>query len=432
MNTEHDVSAQSHLPPEVQHLIISCLDVKTLFRLLLTCHHYKHIISTDCQHLWKAHLDERWEHGKLIPKQFRDEKIEWSRRNGWCLHRMEGPQLEDTEGKDKWFDEYLYRSKLDTMAERWMADIKVHRDMRSNLHKLLRYGEDVYDIVVKDFYNRKHIVDLGRCLAYQEWRFIHDSGVDTCLEDGAVAFAKFFTSHDVGAMVDYYLDEMAVWLRKRLQQRFGKPYSTGSETMYPIRDVLVYMSYLFGATPSNAEDSFENPFQGNTADYYNPGNSLIDVVIEERKGIPISLAVIYVAVVRRACEIELDVVGLPGHIVVGIPEELSSERIFVDPFNSGRIMTVADSREIVNRYNVTFHDRMLDPISQVDVWQRMIRNLIHAISAPIIDDHESSEWSTVLPLTLFLVDEMQRITCFEELLDHEHWRLHSLDPRYLR
>jgi regulator of sirC expression with transglutaminase-like and TPR domain len=193
----------------------------------------------------------------------------------------------------------------------------------------------------------------------------------------------------------------------------------------------IFWFYLFGSTASNTEDSVENPFRGNVGDYYNPSNSLIDVVLEERKGIPISLAVIYVAVLRRAYDIELDVIGLPGHIVVGVPEELGGERIFVDPFNSGRILTTADCREIVNRYNITFQDRMLDPISQVDVWQRMIRNLIHAMTAPIMDDHNASQWSTVLPLTHFLVDEMQRITCFEELLNHDQWRLHSVNPRFL-
>jgi regulator of sirC expression with transglutaminase-like and TPR domain len=61
---------------------------------------------------------------------------------------------------------------------------------------------------------------------------------------------------------------------------------------------------------SNIEDLVENPFRGNVGDYYIPSNSLIDVVLEERKGIPISLVVIYVAVLRRAYAIELDVIGL--------------------------------------------------------------------------------------------------------------------------
>jgi PII-like signaling protein len=49
-----------------------------------------------------------------------------------------------------------------------------------------------------------------------------------------------------------------------------------------------------------------------------------------------------------------------------------------------------------------------------------------------MDNQNASQWSTVLPLTHFLVDEMQRITtCFEELLNHDQWRLQSVDPRYL-
>ncbi len=51
-----------------------------------------------------------------------------------------------------------------------------------------------------------------------------------------------------------------------------------------------------------------NPLQGNTANYYDPANSLLPCVFKTGLGIPISLAVIYVAVGRRA-GLPLDCVG---------------------------------------------------------------------------------------------------------------------------
>ena len=51
-----------------------------------------------------------------------------------------------------------------------------------------------------------------------------------------------------------------------------------------------------------------DPLQGNTANYYDPANSLLPCVFKTGLGIPISLAVIYVAVGRRA-GLPLDCVG---------------------------------------------------------------------------------------------------------------------------
>ena len=43
----------------------------------------------------------------------------------------------------------------------------------------------------------------------------------------------------------------------------------------------------------------EMGFTGNSKDYYNPDNSILHRVIETRRGIPISLGVIYLLVGRR-------------------------------------------------------------------------------------------------------------------------------------
>lgn len=56
-------------------------------------------------------------------------------------------------------------------------------------------------------------------------------------------------------------------------------------------------------------------FAGNSADYYDPRNSLLHQVLRRRVGIPITLAVLTMEVGRRA-GIELEGVGMPGHFLV--------------------------------------------------------------------------------------------------------------------
>ena len=90
--------------------------------------------------------------------------------------------------------------------------------------------------------------------------------------------------------------------------------------------------------------------------------------------------------------------------MVGIPTNSidNSTRIFVDPFHDGQILTYADCQVIVGRYNMTFHDDMVKPISNEEVWQRMVRNLIHSHSMQALaEDNESGpgtnqEWKIAI------------------------------------
>ncbi|NMH99252.1 transglutaminase family protein [Pseudonocardia acidicola] len=80
----------------------------------------------------------------------------------------------------------------------------------------------------------------------------------------------------------------------------------------------------------------EEGFVGNTADYYDPRNSLLPHVLTHRTGIPITLAVVCIEVGRRA-GIALEGVGMPGHFLVRPP---GTER-YLDVFAGGRFLDVA-------------------------------------------------------------------------------------------
>jgi regulator of sirC expression with transglutaminase-like and TPR domain len=73
-------------------------------------------------------------------------------------------------------------------------------------------------------------------------------------------------------------------------------------------------------------------FIGDREEYDHPNNSMLDLVLERRTGLPIVLSVVYVAAARRA-GIALHGVGLPGHYVVGRFERSTPE--LLDPFAGG-------------------------------------------------------------------------------------------------
>ena len=83
-------------------------------------------------------------------------------------------------------------------------------------------------------------------------------------------------------------------------------------------------------------------FAGAQEEYDHPDHSMLDLVLERRRGLPIALSVVYVEVARRA-SIALDGVGLPGHYVVAQFRGTFRPPILLDPFAGGKRIEAAES-----------------------------------------------------------------------------------------
>ncbi len=116
-------------------------------------------------------------------------------------------------------------------------------------------------------------------------------------------------------------------------------------------------------------------FRGNRENYYDPDNSFLNRVLDRKKGIPITLSLIYIEVARRL-GLDLRGIGLPGHFITAFYH--APGKIFIDPFNRGEIRTVYECLQIVRTYmgNAVAPDlRWLQPIGRKDILVRMLRNL---------------------------------------------------------
>ncbi|MCL4831926.1 MAG: tetratricopeptide repeat protein [Caldilineaceae bacterium] len=71
-------------------------------------------------------------------------------------------------------------------------------------------------------------------------------------------------------------------------------------------------------------------FQGNLGNYYDPGNSFLHLVIEKRRGLPITLSLLYMAVARRM-GIRLEGMGFPAHFMLRYQDDRGSW--LLDPFH---------------------------------------------------------------------------------------------------
>jgi regulator of sirC expression with transglutaminase-like and TPR domain len=141
----------------------------------------------------------------------------------------------------------------------------------------------------------------------------------------------------------------------------------GAETE-PDRQIAAVNAVLFG----------EEGFRGNGVNYYDPRNSYLNEVLDRRLGIPITLAVVYVAVGRRA-GLPLSGVGFPAHFLVAYEAEAeAAPRLLIDPFNCGRLLSVDDCQRLL--HEPFGSSRRLEPAylaaaSPRQILERLVTNL---------------------------------------------------------
>ncbi|NEP57880.1 MAG: tetratricopeptide repeat protein [Symploca sp. SIO2G7] len=116
-------------------------------------------------------------------------------------------------------------------------------------------------------------------------------------------------------------------------------------------------------------------YTGNTKDYYNPGNSFLNNVIDQRTGIPITLSLVYLEIARRL-DFPMVGVNMPGHFL--IRPNFEDAGIFVDAFHQGEVLFEQDCEERLTQIfsrPVQLQPSFTDPVSHKQLIARMLTNL---------------------------------------------------------
>jgi regulator of sirC expression with transglutaminase-like and TPR domain len=116
-------------------------------------------------------------------------------------------------------------------------------------------------------------------------------------------------------------------------------------------------------------------FQGNRSEYYDPKNSFLNDVITRKKGIPISLSVVYMEVARRV-GLKLEGIGFPGHFLVKYDD--GDVEILIDVFNGGEIRAREDLDRMLQqlyRGQVSYQPGFVAALGKRDILRRMLNNL---------------------------------------------------------
>jgi regulator of sirC expression with transglutaminase-like and TPR domain len=151
---------------------------------------------------------------------------------------------------------------------------------------------------------------------------------------------------------------------------------TGKQTSFEITKTLNKVLFeLYG-------------FQGADKASFSPYHSLINTVLEEREGTPLSLSLIY-SIVAQRLNIPVYGVGFPNHFLVAYMDEFRLHRLlqnegsggvlfYIDPYHKGELLSKGNLEDALQRIHAVPSRHYFEPAAHTDILKRMVNNLIMA------------------------------------------------------
>jgi regulator of sirC expression with transglutaminase-like and TPR domain len=151
-------------------------------------------------------------------------------------------------------------------------------------------------------------------------------------------------------------------LRGEFEQFFYEAWLEFKDEMHPIDQIRTLNHVFFNKLK----------FSSNTKNFHSPSNSMLNVVLETRKGNPISLCCIYMLIAQR---LNLPVYGvnLPNLFVLTYKQDPA--QFYINVFNKGLVFMRSDIDHYIAQLNQKPNEMFYQPCSTLDIVKRVLRNL---------------------------------------------------------
>lgn len=185
-----------------------------------------------------------------------------------------------------------------------------------------------------------------------------------------------------------YPDLELIKLKQELEQIYYDTWLEFKPELYPFDQVKVINSVLFNKLK----------FGANTKNFHSPGNSMINTVLETKRGNPITLCIIYMLVAQKL-KLPIHGVNLPNLFVLTYKDE-NHTQFYINVFNKGLIFSKQDIENYVNELHLAPQPSFFEPCSSLEIIRRVFRNLI--MSFDKMGEHAKAE--EVKELLLIIAD----------------------------
>jgi len=127
-------------------------------------------------------------------------------------------------------------------------------------------------------------------------------------------------------------------------------------------------------------------FSPNTKNFHSIGNSMINIVLESKKGNPISLCCLYLLVAQRM-KLPVFGVNLPNLFILTYKQ--GHHQFYINVFNKGLVFNKQDIDNYLINLQLKTNDIFYQPCSHLDIIRRVMRNMIVAFEKSGDDEKEN-------------------------------------------
>jgi regulator of sirC expression with transglutaminase-like and TPR domain len=160
-----------------------------------------------------------------------------------------------------------------------------------------------------------------------------------------------------------YPDLLLEKLKKELEQIYYEAWLDFKSDLHPFDQIKILNNVLFAKLK----------FGANTKNFHSPSNCMINIVLDSKKGNPISLCVIYMLV---ATKLKLPVYGVNLPNLFILTHKTKEAQFYINVFNKGLIFSKSDIDNYIAQLNLSPTDIFYQPCTHLDIIKRVLRNLV--------------------------------------------------------
>ena len=177
-------------------------------------------------------------------------------------------------------------------------------------------------------------------------------------------------------------------ITKTIDQLYFDAWTHMKDEMHPYDQVKALNNVLFR----------EKRFTANTKNFHSPANSMLHLVLETKRGNPLTLCVIYMTLAQRL-GMPVYGVNLPNLFI--LTYKLDDVQFYINVYNKGLILSKSDIDNYILQLNLNPIDIFYEPCDNLDIIKRALRNL--AFSFEKMNDPEKA--TEVTKLLAAITDE---------------------------
>jgi regulator of sirC expression with transglutaminase-like and TPR domain len=154
-------------------------------------------------------------------------------------------------------------------------------------------------------------------------------------------------------------------LKEKIDQLYYNVWIHLRENINPYDQVRIINYVLFD----------EEKLVANTKNFHSPANNMLNVVLETKRGNPISLCVIYILLAEKL-KLPIYGVNLPNLFI--LIYDLPEKPFYINAFNKGLIFTKSDIDNYISQLGLQQQASFYTPCNNIEIIKRILRNLIVA------------------------------------------------------